>query len=133
MVISPRPAANRRSNMDGALADCKRGFLDGLGAGWMSMTGSSEILRSATKLHQYGRFVNHFARFTPDNVNAEHAVGLRISENLDETFSGLIHLGTSVCGKWKLTNGISDARLFQLFLGLTDRGDLGRGIHDTGY
>src|SRR6201991_1837339 len=130
-VISPRSAAGRRSHMDGALADRKRSFLDSLGTGWMSMTGAVEILRSSTKLHQYGCFVDHFARFSPDNMDTEHAISLRIRENLDETFRGLIHLGTAVCGKWKLTDGISDAGLLQLFLGLADRGNLGRGIHNT--
>ncbi len=99
----------------------------------MRMAGAGEIFRSAAKFHQYGCFVNHFTRFTPNNVNAEHAIGLRICENLYESFRGLIYLRTAIRGKWKFTNGISDAGLLQLFLGLADGGNFRRGIHNTWY
>src|SRR5215813_11104518 len=100
--------------MDGALADCKRSFLDGLGTSGMSMTGACEILRRATKLHQYGRFVDHFAGFAADNMHSKHLVGLRICENLDESFRRLIHLGAAIRGKWEFTNSIGDTGLLQL-------------------
>src|SRR5215475_15995101 len=117
--------------MDGALADCKRSFLDGLGTRRMSMTGACEILRRATKLHQHGRFVDHFTGFAADNMDTKHPVGLRICENLDESFRRLIHLGAAIRGKWEFSDGISDASLLQLFLRLTDGRYFRRGIHNT--
>src|SRR5215475_2071835 len=117
--------------MDCALANCKRSFLDRFGTRWMSMAGPGKILCRATKLHQYGRFVDHFARLAADNMNAEHPVRLRICENLDESFRRLIHLGAAIRGKWEFSDGISDASLLQLFLRLTDGRYFRRGIHNT--
>ena len=110
--------------MDGPLADCKRGFLDGLGAGRMRVAGAGDIFRTATELHENAGLMDHFAGLDADDVHAEHAIGLRIRENLDEAVGGLIDLGAAVGGKGKLPDGVSDARLLQLFLGLADGGDL---------
>ena len=70
--------------MDGAFADRKRGLLDGFRAGRMGVAGSRQIFRGTAELHQNAGFVDHFAGFTADNVHAEHAIGLRICENLHE-------------------------------------------------
>jgi hypothetical protein len=85
--------------MDCALADCKRGFLDGFRTGWMGMAGARQILGGTAKFHQYGGFVDHFAGFAADNVNAKHPIGFRICENLHESFRGLVDLGTAIGGE----------------------------------
>src|SRR6266511_4561083 len=89
------------SHMDGAFADRKRGFLDGFRAGRMGMAGARQILGGTTKLHQNAGFMNHFAGFAADDVHAEHAIGLRICENLHEAVSGLVDLGAAVGGEWE--------------------------------
>jgi len=62
----------------------------------MGMTGTRQILGGTAKLHQYGRFVDHFAGFTADDMHAKHPIGLRICENLHESFSGLVDLGAAI-------------------------------------
>ena len=78
--------------MDGALADRKRSFLDGFRTGGVSMTGSRQIFSRSTKLHQYGRFVDHFTGLAADYMHAKYTICLRICENLHESVSGLIYL-----------------------------------------
>src|SRR6185369_11877388 len=119
------------SHMDGAFADRKRGFLDRFRARRVSMACARQIFGGAAEFHQNAGFMDHFAGFAADDVHAEHAVGLRICENLHETVSGLVDLGAAVGGERKLTGGIGDARLFQLFLGLADRRHFRRGIHNA--
>src|SRR5579864_388974 len=104
--------------MDRALADCKRGLLDGFRTGGVSMTGTRQIFRSATELHQYGCFMNHLAGFAADDMHAKHPIGLRICENLHESVSGLVDLGAAIRGERKLADGITDASLLQLLFGL---------------
>src|ERR1043166_5097367 len=84
------------SHMDGAFANRKRGFLDGFRAGRVGVTRARQIFCRAAKLHQNAGFMDHFAGFTADDVHAEHAIGLRICENLHETVSGLVDLGAAI-------------------------------------
>src|SRR5438128_1030557 len=119
------------SHMDGAFADRKRGFLDGFRAGRMGMTCACQIFGGAAKFHQDAGFMDHFAGFAADDVHAEHAVGLRICENLHETVSGLVDLGAAVGGEREFARGVGHTRLLQLFLGLADRRHFRRGIHDA--
>ena len=101
-----------------ALADCKRGFLDGFGTGRVGVAGAGQVLGGTAKLHQHRGFVDHFAGLAADNVHAEHPIRFRICENLHESFGGLVDLGTAIGGKREFAGGIGDASLFQLFLGL---------------
>ena len=78
--------------MDGSLANCKRSFLDGFRTRGMSMTGPRQIFSRSTKLHQYGRFVDHFTGLAADHMHAKYTIRLRICENLHESVSGLIYL-----------------------------------------
>ena len=76
--------------MDGAFANRKRGFFHRFRAGRVGVAGPRQILGGTAKLHQYRGFMDHFAGFPADNVNAQHPVSLRICENLHETVSRLI-------------------------------------------
>ena len=98
--------------MDRALADCKRGFLDGFRTGRMGMAGAREILGGTAELHQNGGFVDHFTGFAADNVHAEHPVSLRICENLHESLGGLVDLGAAIGGERKFADGIGHAGRF---------------------
>src|SRR6185437_2631627 len=77
------------------------------------------------------RFVNHFAGLDADDVHAQHAIGLRICENLHKAVRGLVDLGAAIGRKGEFADGIGMPCLLQLFLGLADGGYLGRGIHNT--
>ena len=85
--------------MDRALADRKRGFLDGLRTGRMGMTGARQVLGRAAEFHQDGGFMDHFAGFAADDVHAEHPIGFGICENLHKSFGGLVDLGAAVGGE----------------------------------
>src|SRR5436305_14680123 len=52
-----------RSHMDGALAHCKRRFLDRLRASRMRVARSRQILGGAAEFHQNTGFVDHFTGF----------------------------------------------------------------------
>src|SRR5438046_3678228 len=108
------------SHMDGALADRKRGFLDGFRTCRVGMARARQIFGGAAKLHQNAGFMDHFAGFAADDVYAEHPVRLRICENLHESIRSLVDLGSAVGGEREFAGGISHARLLQLFLGLAD-------------
>src|SRR5690348_2415942 len=123
--------AGAGSHMDRSLADRKRGFLDGFRAGGMRVTSPCQIFCGATKFHQYGRFMDHFAGLAADDMHAKHPIGLRICENLHKSVSGLVDLRTAIRGEWKFSDGIRNASLLELFLGLADRGDFRRGIDDA--
>src|SRR6266478_4830571 len=115
--------------MDRALADCKRGFLDGLRTGRMGVAGAGQILGGTAKLHQDGRFVDHFARLAADNVHAKHPIRFRICENLHESLGGLVDLGAPIGGEGEFADGIGYPRLFQLLFSLADSRHFRRGIH----
>src|SRR5437899_12404513 len=104
--------------MDRALTNRKRRFLDSFRTSRMGMTSAREILGGTAKLHQYRGFVDHFAGFAADDMHAKHPIGFRICENLNESFRGLVDLGTAVRGKREFAGGIGNAGLLQLFLGL---------------
>ena len=117
--------------MDGPLADRKRGFLDGLGAGRVRVAGSRQILGRTAKLHQNRGLMDHFAGLAADDMHAKHPIRLRICENLHETVSGLVDLGTAIGGEGEFARRVGHAGLLQLFLGLADRRHFRRGIHDA--
>ncbi|MHC2739768.1 hypothetical protein ACVMFA_005545 [Bradyrhizobium liaoningense] len=97
----------------------------------MGVAGAREILRTAAEFHENAGFMDHFAGFAADDVHAEHAIGLRICENLHKAVSGLVDLGAAIGGERKLSDGVTDAGLLQLLLGLADGGHFRRGIHDA--
>ena len=76
--------------MDGAFANRKRGFFHRFRAGRVGVTGPRQILGGTTEFHQNSGFVDHFAGFAADDMNAQHTVCLRICENLHEAVSRLI-------------------------------------------
>ena len=87
----------------------------------MSVAGARQIFGGAAEFHQYRRFVDHFTGLDADDVHAEHTIGLRICENLDETVGGLVDLGAAIGGERKFAGGVSHASLLQLLFGLADR------------
>ena len=99
MCCPARFGSGRDLHMDGALADCKRSFLDGLRAGRVRVTGAGEIFRAAAELHEHAGFMDHLAGLAPDDVHTEHAIGLRICENFDKTVGGLVDPGPRIGGR----------------------------------
>ena len=88
--------------MDSSLADRKRGFLDRFRAGRVRMACPRKIFGGTAEFHQHRGLMDHFAGFRADDVNTQHAVGLRIGKDFHETIGGLIDLGARVRGERKL-------------------------------
>ena len=88
----------------------------------------AEILGRAAELHQHRCLGDHGAGVGAEDMHAEHAVGRRIGQHLDEAFRGAVDLGAAVGGEGKLADLVGDAGLLQLLLGLADRSNLRRGI-----
>ena len=68
------------------------------------MTGAGNIFRRSTELHCDRGFGDHVAGVSADQMHAEHAIGLCIRQNLDETIGGLVHFGAAIGGEGKLAD-----------------------------
>src|SRR4051812_27579632 len=56
--------------MDGALADCERGFLHRLGEGRVGVAGARDVLGRRAELHRHGCFGNNVAGVGSEDVHA---------------------------------------------------------------
>ena len=66
-------------------------------------------------------FGDHVAGAGADDVDAEHAVGLGVGEDLDDAF-GLVHgLGAAVGEEGEFADLVGDARCLELLFGEADR------------
>src|SRR5829696_396201 len=119
------------SHVDGALVDGHGGFLDRLGAGRMRVAGAREVLGRAAEFHQHRRFVDHLARFRPDDVHPEHPGGRRVGEDLHEAVGGVVDLGAAVRREGELADVVGDPRGLQLLLGPAYRGDFRVRVDDA--
>src|SRR5262245_50903597 len=87
-IERPRFFQLPKLHMNCALRHRHRRFLDGLRQCRMCVAGASNVFGGCTKFHCYGSLGNHVAGVGADELQAEHAVGLRISEDFDETVGG---------------------------------------------
>jgi hypothetical protein len=94
----------------------------------MGVAGAGDILGRGAELHGNRSLGDHVAGVRADDVYTEHAIGLGIGKDFHETVGLKIRLGAAVGGEGKFSDIVSDAGLFQLLLGLSDRSDLGFGM-----
>jgi hypothetical protein len=94
----------------------------------MRMAGAREILGRAAELDQDRALVDHLAGLHADDVRAQHAIGLRIGQELYEAIGLLVGFRTAVRGEREFADVVGDARGLQLLLGLADGGNLRRGV-----
>ncbi|EGE56106.1 hypothetical protein RHECNPAF_750070 [Rhizobium etli CNPAF512] len=97
----------------------------------MRVAAAAEIFRRTAELHQHGSLVDHLAGAETDDMAAEHAVGVLVGEDLDETVGRQHRAGAPVRRERELADLIGDTRRLQLFLGLADRSDLGLRVDDA--
>src|SRR5262245_8006394 len=91
-------------HVNGALGDVHGGFLDRFGAGRMRMAGARQIFRRSAELDQDRALVDHLAGFYADDVHAQHAIGFRVRQELDEAVGLLVRLGAAVGGERELAD-----------------------------
>lgn len=117
--------------MNAHLADGHRRFLEGLADGWVSEAGASHVFSTATVLHVGTGGGNHFGTTARDNLDAEKFIGLRTSDDLIKTGSGIGRDGASVAGELEFTNLNVDA--FGLGFGFSYANDrhFGVGVNDA--
>ena len=84
--------------------DPHRRFLDRLRKGRVGMAGARQIFRGAAELHQHRAFMDELAGHRTEDVHAEHPVGLRIRQHLDEAVGRLIGFGPTVGEKRELAD-----------------------------
>src|SRR5580658_203369 len=96
------------------------------------MDGHADIGRQ--RAHFYGQhaFGDQFARARAHNPDAQHAFGLRIDQQLGETFGAVDGDGTARRGPWKLGYGDLAALFFGLRFGEAGPCDFGIGEDDRG-
>jgi hypothetical protein len=105
-------------------------LLECLGKRGVGVTGSGNILAGSAVLKSQGTFSNHLTSVRADDVNAENAVSLRVSEHLDHTVSILVGLSSGVGDEGEASNPVRNVLVLQVLLALADPGDLGVGVHD---
>src|SRR5262249_45960095 len=114
--------------MDGALVDRQRRLLHRLGERRVGVAGAGDVLGRGAELHGNRSLRDHVAGVRPDDVHAEHAVGLGIGEDFHEAFGLQVRLCAAIGGKRKLAGIVGDAGLLQFLLAFFDRGDFGIGV-----
>src|SRR5579863_10701399 len=98
----------------------------------MGVTGTGDVFGRSAEFHGDRGLADHVTGIGAEDVHAEHAVGLGVGEDFDETVGGQIDLGAPVGGERKLADSVGDAGRLQFFLGFADGGDLRIGVNDVG-
>src|SRR5262249_61858252 len=90
----------------------------------MSVARAGDVLGARAELDRQRRLRDQVRGARTEDVDAEHAVGLRVGDHLDETVA-LFHGARAPVGEEReLANLYLAALLRALFLGLADRGEL---------
>ena len=118
--------------MNGALADGEGGFAECFAEGGMDVTGAGEIFAAGGEGNRDGGFVDEVAGVGSDDVDPFEAIGFGVGEDFNGAFDLAEGAGATVGAKGKNAFAILEARVFELFFGLTDRSDFGVGIDDAG-
>ena len=96
------------------------------------MAGAREVFRRTAEFHEHRGLVDQLACHGAHDVNAQHLVGLRICQNLDEAIGRLVGLGAAIGEEQELAGLVVDTGRLQLFLRLAHGGDFRRGIDHAG-
>jgi hypothetical protein len=86
-------------------------LLEGLTKSGMSMTCSSNILRTRAILHCKYTFSEHFASVGANNVHTENLISVSIDENFNEALAVLVSPCSAVCHEWEDSLSVFNASL----------------------
>lgn len=91
-----------------------------------------DVLAGGTVLDGKGGLSDHLAGTGSNDVDTQNAVSLGISDELDNTLSVEVGLGTGVGAEGESADVVLDTGGLDLTLVLADPGDLGVGVHNGG-
>ena len=104
MRVSKDGCLSRASHMNRALRHGQRGFLHRLGQRRVRVAGARDVLGGGAELHRRPRPRAIMSPASgPDDVHAEHAVGLGVGEDLHEAVGLVVGLGAAVGGERELS------------------------------
>ena len=96
------------------------------------MTCPRDVFRARAILDSKDSLGDHLARVRADDVHAEHAVGLRLGNELDDTLGVEVRLRARVGREGELADIVLDTGSLELLLGLADPSDLGVRVDNRG-
>lgn len=118
--------------MDGLRVGGHGSLLESLGEGRVSVARPGNVLAGGTVLDGEGGLGDHLTGTGADDVDTENAVGLGISNELDDTFGVEVGLGAGVGAEGERADVVLNTGGLDLGLVLADPGNLGVGVHDAG-
>jgi hypothetical protein len=92
------------------------------------MARTRDVFGRGAEFHGDGGLRNHVAGIDTNHMDAEHAVGLGIGQDLHEAIGGEIDLGAAIGAERKLADIVGDAGGFELFFGFSDGRDFRIGV-----
>ena len=98
----------------------------------MRVARAPDILRGRAELHRSRKFGNQRPRIGADDVRSQYAVRRFVGEDLHEPICLAHRAGARIGGEREFADVVGDTCGFQLFLVLTDRGDLRPSIDHAG-
>ena len=95
----------------------------------MGVAGAGEVFCRGAKLHRDADLVDQITGGGADDMRAQDTVCRLVGEDFYKSIAREIRLGTAVAHKAELADLIVTARVFQLFFGRADIGNLGVGVN----
>merc|ERR1719180_526187 len=92
------------------------GFPEGLTASGVSVADTGDVFAGGAVFKSKSSFVNHLSSSWSNNMCPQKSVCGLLPENLDQTISVSVALGSAVGGKWELSNVVVDPVGLQLLL-----------------
>lgn len=117
--------------MDGFRVSSHGGLLEGLSQGRVGVARPGNVLGGCSVLDGEGGFGDHLASVGADDVNTKDAVGLSVSNELDDTLGLEVGLGTGVGAEGEGTDAVIDTGGLDFGLVLANPRDFGVGVHDA--
>lgn len=118
--------------MDGLGVGGHGSLLEGLGESGVGVASTGNILAGGTVLDSKSGLSDHLTGTGSDDVDTENAVGLSVSNELNNTLSVKVGLGTGVGAEGEGADTVLDTGGLDLGLVLANPSDLGVGVHNAG-
>src|SRR5207237_4649762 len=120
------------SDVDGALVDCHRGFLDGFAQGRVGVVGAGDVFAAGTEGHRGDGFVDHVRCVGAQDVDAKDPVGLRVGDDLDLPLRLTHRPGAAVGAEGEFADPHLVALRHRVLLRPSDLCQLGVRVDDRG-
>lgn len=118
--------------MDGLGVGGHGSLLEGLGESGVGVAGTGDILAGGTVLDGESGLGDHLTGTGSDDVDTKDTVGLSVGNELNNTLSVEVGLGTGVGAEGEGADIVLDTGGLDLGLVLANPSDLGVGVHNAG-